>query len=56
MFPFTHFGKVMYLLNHYMLEIHKLLFDFIGVSLRDCLEPQKRLWTCFWHCLKKKKL
>lgn len=34
MLPFTHFGKVTYLLNRYVSEILKVLFDCIGVAVK----------------------
>lgn len=40
-------GMVMYILNHYMMELCDLLFyfDFTGVSVKRLPQVQKRLWA-----------
>ena len=47
MFLFLHFGMVMYILCHYMLEVCDLLFHFYFIGIRDksLYKSPKRLWT-----------
>lgn len=46
MLSFTHFGKIMYILYHHMVEVHNLFFDFTGVAIKRLPQKsQKKLWT-----------